>query len=134
MSINSTNQNPETAIEDAKGEQNSFKATESQQPLTRFQSFQRNFRSLDVIAATDKDKLQWELEKHLSLYKDYCDLAVKGGGIFAATVGEILSISFALNCTFQEIFPCHYLISFTLTLGLPQISRLIISKEVLTLG
>jgi hypothetical protein len=44
-----------------------------------------------------KEELKWELEQHLSLFKDYSDLAVKAVGIFAAVVGGILSISFTLG-------------------------------------
>ncbi len=41
-----------------------------------------------------RDKLKWELEEHLSLFKFYSDLALKAVGLFAAIVGAILSIYF----------------------------------------
>lgn len=49
------------------------------------------------VSALSKEELKWEIEQHLSLFKDYSDLAVKAVGIFAAVVGGILSISFTLG-------------------------------------
>lgn len=56
----------------------------------------RRYAPSDNIKLPDK-KLEWELDKHLSLYKDYSDFGVKAVGIFAATVGGILSLSFGIG-------------------------------------
>lgn len=95
--MDTTNQKVEAGTQVTNGKQDILEAVKSQQPPNYFQRLKRKFRGLDVINATNEGKLKWELEKHLSLYKDYCDLGVKGVGIFAATVGGILSISFAVG-------------------------------------
>jgi hypothetical protein len=70
------------------------KPEEPQEQLNRFWSFLvRRYGPDDNINVRD-EKLEWEVEKHLSLYKDYSDFGIKAVGIFAATVGGVLSISF----------------------------------------
>ncbi|MDQ3799618.1 MAG: hypothetical protein M3384_09220 [Acidobacteriota bacterium] len=46
-------------------------------------------------------KLEWEMDKHLSLFKDYFDYAIKIVGIFAAIVGGILTIAYSTQISLE---------------------------------
>ena len=54
-----------------------------------------NFSEDSEMSTERLKRLEWELEQHLSLFKNYSGLAIQAVGIFAAVVGGILSISFA---------------------------------------
>jgi hypothetical protein len=75
-------------------EKHESEAGEPHAQLNRFWRFLlKRYGPDDTINLPD-EKLEWEVEKHLSLYKDYSDFGIKAVGIFAATVGGVLSISF----------------------------------------